>query len=229
MNKAVQSIFLGLLVLLSMSLKAQHYQDVETWLHTSVSKKVSKNWSLEGMVNLRFYQNSGTFKQVYVALEPRRRLNKFLKIGGQYRYVFRDDQTNNSQRLAAYVVLEDRIKPLNLSSRFQYQYDNDGYDFFLYGSQTLRWKGTVEYQRKKKHDWVPFVGGELFYRLNQDVVLRKYRLYTGISYEVNKRNSLKLRYTLERETNKEAPLSSHLFQVSYSKKLKKRKKKKKKK
>ncbi len=226
MNKVRRNVILGLLVFLSVGLQAQHYHDVETWWHGSLSKKVTKKWTLEGMVNLRFNQNSGTFKQLYVALEPTRKLNKFFKIGGQYRYVFKDIETNNSQRLAVYLIAGDRVKPLNWSSRLQYQYDNDRSDFFLYGSQTVRWKATLEYQRKKKHDWVPFVGGELFYRL-EERELRKYRLYTGLSYEINKRNRVKFRYVFQQEVNRRAPLSSHIVHLSYAKKLRKRKKKKK--
>mgnify|MGYP000450685109 CR=1 FL=1 len=217
-----------LFVLFELGLLGQNFTDVELWSNVAVSKKITDDVDVEVIGDWRYNNYVSSFKQVYLAIEPTYRLNKFLKIGGQYRYVFRASDATNGQRLTGFMGIKERIKPINLSGRLQYQYDRSNYESLENGRHTLRIKAGIEYQRKKKHDLVPFVSAELFYVLGNTNPLSKYRLQTGLAYDINKRNKVQLRYVFQQEVNSAAPLQSHIIGLSYSKKLRKKKKKKKK-
>ena len=218
-----------LFALFEFGLLGQNFTDVELWSNVSVSKKVMDDVDVEFIGDWRSNNHVSSFKQVYLAVEPTYRLNKFLKIGGQYRYVFRAAEETNKQRLAGFLGIKDRMKPLNFSGRLQYQYDKSNYELLEDGRHRLRIKAGIEYQRKKKHDVVPFISAELFYDFGNTNMLSRYRLQTGLAYDINKRNKVQLRYIFQQGVNSADPLQSHIVGLSYSKELRKKKKKKKRK
>lgn len=213
-----------LFTLFELGLLGQNFTDVELWSNVSVSKKVADKTTVEVIGDWRSNNYVSSFKQMYLAVESSYRLNKFVKIGGQYRRVFRASDATDGQRLAGFIGLKDRIKPFNLAGRLQYQYDKLDYLSFDNGRHTLRMKAGIGYQRKKKHDLVPSISAELFYGFNRGE-LTKYRLQGALAYNINKRNKVQVRYVFQQEVNRFAPLQSHIIGLSYSKELRKKKKK----
>lgn len=166
-------------------------QDTELWTNAEVRYKVHDDWRLDFRDGLRFNQNVSQFKTNLLELGVRYRIAKGIALRTAYRYSIATSDRSNGQRLSAALLFKRRVDrfTIGLRSKYQYDYNNTLND----GSMLTRNKLSIRYD-KRKSPWSQVIFGEVFHPLSDISNLNEWRLGAGLGYDINKKQSLGLKY-----------------------------------
>lgn len=223
------------------------------WLGMDTGFEPIKNWSIEIGNQVRFDQNITSFKSNFTQVSTSYKFDDFinrlrkkkdlekikhsLRFGGGYRYVSKDQYSQNSQRVFADLVFKPHIEPLKkivqISTRNRYQHD---FTWNRQKSRTLlRSKVSFKFptevkvftphnDKKKKLDLLYIFAVEYFHQLHY-TGHQPYRLrfQGGLDFELpnilmesdNKRY-LTLKYVFQHSLNNDDPEADHIIALLYS-------------
>lgn len=227
MKNTFNILLLGLcLALLSGNgAKAQNLENYQ-WLSAGVSQNIGEyRWSFEQ--NLRLRYGLSIVDKHFSEIGLRRKINKRLTIGGNYRLGWNDPATR-----------PELFHRVNIDARIKYKWKKQDLELlwrpriqarFKPGGEgnsaktVLRNKVTLQKKINKKFDaWIAI---ELFTDLNPESRSgwnnHEFRSYAGLDIDMGKRKVLSVYYLWSEEFNLNAPERAHVIGVNYKFKLKK--------
>jgi len=171
---------------LVVQMNGQDEKDSQLWLSGSSSIKISKKFRVKATTSIRFNDNWTHRRSTYFQVAPRYVLNKMWTTSVYYRFNARDAYTANDHRMGIRFSASEREKPLNFGYTTKLEF-NRHFSSDPDGRNDWTWRNRfgVEYQRKKKHRWVPSVLVEFFNRKSTEGggwPLSRVRGYFGLSY-----------------------------------------------
>ena len=198
---------------LESSAHAQVEDDARLW--AGFTGKVDIIQPLEATVTqeVRLDDNFVGHEKTFTQIGLRYRINKYLQLGGHYRFSIADDEaamvTDIRNRVAAELRLRWPINDLRLDYRLRLQTTgtNDGMKSYV------RNKVGIEYALNK--NLAPFAAFELHYSTTASE-FRQVRFYGGLNYELSKRFDIEGFYLYRYEFNVQMPERNHIIGIGAS-------------
>jgi len=202
-------------------LSAQTQIDNQLWQGASLEYQTSKKLTFHLADELRLDNKISDFQQNLIQLHTTYKASKAFRILSGYRYAIRpiyDRHRFFLQPLLRYEIKNIRTE-IQFSTNLQYEFDKrtDSEAFYVRPMFFARYE--PKYSRIE-----PFIAAELFYRASPESEADQFRIYTGIEYELTKKNTLRIAYI---RANTSA-LNSNVFSAIYIIEIDPPKKKKKK-
>lgn len=202
----------------SHNLFAQVY-DAELWKGIELEKSIGKKITFSIKEQARLDNNISRFKSTFINPGVSLRLHKRLDLAGGYRFTIRENKYEQRWFTDLGISPKKPHPRLGVGIRLRYQQD---YEIGSKIDRTIRPKISLKYDKKKKKgkkdiDLRPYISAEVFYKLsNKGNEFSKYRLSSGLSYRLSKRNTVKLSYTYQQEFNTANPKYSSIFAVGFT-------------
>ena len=185
--------------------------DNQSWTSVGFEKKLPYSFKLQFEQELRLEDQLSTFKQTFSEFSLSYSVFKGFKIELPFRYMTYKDKTK--KRVSFGGSYKYNFKPVSLKHRTKYQrtYEKGGIP-----EELIRNKLSIMYKLNKKIE--PYVSGEFIQLLNaQNYPLDETRFSFGLTYELPKKNSMKIFYTLKNEDKtKNNPDEIGVFGLSYN-------------
>ena len=198
--------------------------DAHFWSGFGLDLDITKKFNVAVESQVRFDQNASAFNQAYFELGGDYKILKGLKAGLIYRYARKNDGDYYFNQNRFCLDLSYRYKlDMGLSfktrARFQHAFDRFSEVNGIYPNRKniYRQAFKISYTNKDFKLVSPFIGAELFYALqplNSTSTLDTYRLKGGLSFDLPKRQSLKVFYTYEYE-NRTVDNKNHIYGIQY--------------
>ena len=167
--------------------------DNQSWTSVGFEKKLPYSFKLQFEQELRLDNQLSTFKQTFSEFSLSYSVFKGFKIELPFRYMTYKDKTK--QRVSFGGSYKYNFKPVSLKHRIKYQRT---YERGENPEELIRNKLSIMYKLNKKIE--PYVSGEFIQLLNvQNYPLDETRFSFGLTYELPKKNSMKIFYTLKNE------------------------------
>lgn len=216
-------LFLTILLCQSLTLLTySQYSDFGSWYSASFSKEVVKDVGVEIGGQIRLSENNSFMESALVDVDLDYKFNKWLKPVVSYRYSLKNDYRTffmPKHRLQLGLSFVKKTKPADFQLRTIYQIGvgdlNEG--GWYYPESYWRNKFQVKIDLDKKFE--PYIAGELFYQLDYNYGLDRYRLAAGLNWDLPKKMELKTGYLFQQEIRVADPLTEHVVQIGFSKKL----------
>ena len=185
--------------------------DNQSWTSVGFEKKLPYSFKLQFEQELRLDNQLSTFKQTFSEFSLSYSVFKGFKIEIPFRYMTYKDKTK--QRVSFGGSYKYSFKPVSLKHRTKYQRT---YEKEEIPEELIRNKFSIMYRLNKKIE--PYVSGEFIQLLNaQNYPLDETRFLFGLTYELPKKNSIKIFYTLKNEDKtKKNPDEIGVFGLSYN-------------
>ena len=185
--------------------------DNQSWTSVGFEKKLPYSFKLQFEQELRLDNQLSTFKQTFSEFSLSYSVFKGFKIELPFRYMAYKDKTK--QRVSFSGSYKYSFKPVSLKHRTKYQRT---YEKGEIPEELIRNKLSIMYKLNKKIE--PYVSGEFIQLLNaQNYPLDETRFSFGLTYELPKKNSMKIFYTLKNEDKtKNNPDEIGVFGLSYN-------------
>ena len=185
--------------------------DNQSWTSVGFEKKLPYSFKLQFEQELRLDNQLSTFKQTFSEFSLSYSVFKGFKIELPFRYMAYKDKTK--QRVSFSGSYKYSFKPVSLKHRTKYQRT---YEKGEIPEELIRNKLSIMYKLNKKIE--PYVSGEFIQLLNaQNYPLDETRFSFGLTYELPKKNSMKIFYTLKNEDKtKKNPDEIGVFGLSYN-------------
>jgi len=185
--------------------------DTESWASIGFETKLPYSLNLEFEQELRLKDQLATFKQTFSEVSLSYPVFNGFKIQVPFRYITYKDEIK--QRLSFAGSYKYSFKPVSLKHRTKYQRT---YEKREIPEELIRNKFSIMYRLNKKIE--PYVSGEFIQLLNaQNYPLDETRFSFGLTYELPKKNSIKIFYTLKNEDKtKKNPDEIGVFGLSYN-------------
>jgi len=186
--------------------------DNQSWTSVGFEKKLPYSFKLKFEQELRLEDQASTFKQTFSEFSLSYSVFKGFKIEIPFRYMVYKDKTK--QRVSFSGSYKYSFKPVSLKHRTKYQstYEKQG----EISEELIRNKFSIMYRLNKKIE--PYVSGE-FIQLDgaHNYLLDETRFSFGLTYELPRKNSMKIFYTLKNEDKtKKNPNEIGIFGLSYN-------------
>jgi len=183
----------------------------QSWTSVGFEKKLPYSFKLQFEQELRLDNQLSTFKQTFSEFSLSYSVFKGFKIELPFRYMTYKDKTK--QRVSFSGSYKYSFKPVSLKHRTKYQRT---YEKREIPEELIRNKFSIMYRLNKKIE--PYVSGEFIQLLNaQNYPLDETRFSFGLTYELPRKNSMKIFYTLKNEDKtKKNPDEIGVFGLSYN-------------
>tara|TARA_Y100000589_G_scaffold73041_1_gene66059 strand:+ start:3158 stop:3907 length:750 start_codon:yes stop_codon:yes gene_type:complete len=227
-------IFLFPFVCFSQIEKSASNNWAENWLSTNISLKLNDYWKINFENQFRIKHIDENFDRNFIEIDVQRLYKSEVAdviIGGSYRHLLINDDIGTSKsieshnRFSFYIAQKIKIDRYYIKGRIQYQSrkellpeinlelsDYSKYWRFKseFGYNIKNWKLdpeiSIEYfSRNKNHYWNQY---------------NKLRFALGTKYNFNKKNSIGIKYMLERQIRDWNPELIHIFGIKYSYQIK---------
>ena len=185
--------------------------DNQSWTSVGFEKKLPYSFKLQFEQELRLDNQLSTFKQTFSEFSLSYSVFKGFKIEIPFRYMVYKDKTK--QRVSFSGSYKYSFKPVSLKHRTKYQRT---YEKREIPEELIRNKFSIMYRLNKKIE--PYVSGE-FIQLDgaHNYLLDETRFSFGLTYELPRKNSMKIFYTLKNEDKtKNNPDEIGVFGLSYN-------------
>lgn len=214
-----------IILLVNAPLVAQRDQDAALWLGISVEKKINKRFSFFVAPNLRINQNFGTVNNVFLDLSGEYNIKGPFSVSLNYRQGTEQNsklQYMGFHRLYGDVVFKKKLfDKVTFSLRLRYQEQigavnrEEGWNISKRNIR-LRYKLQPKWNKRT----VPYVANEFFYRLNpEEKGWNKVRFTGGAEYELDKRKSIEVYYTMQRSAFQSGNNVDHIYGLTFNLKL----------
>ena len=203
--------YLGYWLLIFCIQSSYGLDDNQSWTSVGFEKKLPYSFKLQFEQELRLDNQLSTFKQTFSEFSLSYSVFKGFKIELPFRYMTYKDKTK--QRVSFSGSYKYSFKPVSLKHRTKYQRT---YEKGEIPEELIRNKLSIMYKLNKKIE--PYVSGEFIQLLNaQNYPLDETRFSFGLTYELPKKNSIKIFYTLKNEDKtKKNPDEIGVFGLSYN-------------
>ena len=203
--------YLGYWLLIFCIQSSYGLDDNQSWTSVGFEKKLPYSLKLKFEQELRLDNQLSTFKQTFSEFSLSYSVFKGFKIELPFRYMAYKDKTK--QRVSFSGSYKYSFKPVSLKHRTKYQRT---YEKGEIPEELIRNKFSIMYRLNKKIE--PYVSGEFIQLLNaQNYPLDETRFSFGLTYELPKKNSIKIFYTLKNEDKtKKNPDEIGVFGLSYN-------------
>ena len=203
--------YLGYWLLIFCIQSSYGLDDNQSWTSVGFEKKLPYSLKLKFEQELRLDNQLSTFKQTFSEFSLSYSVFKGFKIELPFRYMTYKDKTK--QRVSFSGSYKYSFKPVSLKHRTKYQRT---YEKGETPEELIRNKLSIMYKLNKKIE--PYVSGEFIQLLNvQNYPLDETRFSFGFTYELPKKNSMKIFYTLKNEDKtKNNPDEIGVFGLSYN-------------
>ncbi len=214
-----------LLVLLtgSMQLVYPQQSDFQFWPQVKLGYSLSDkfNVSLEEEVRLR--ENATQVKKELTDLGLTYKMNKFLRFSLNYRLelTFRNrDEFSWRSGMYVDVMLRKAFQRFQADYRIRFQSPKvEAISEISSSSQWLKNRHKVSLQYDIKGiPLTPEIEAELFipFERQQSLMIDEYRLWAKLSYALNKKNEIGIKYGIQQEINVADPIRAYILGISYS-------------
>lgn len=185
--------------------------DNQSWTSVGFEKKLPYSFKLQFEQELRLDNQLSTFKQTFSEFSLSYSVFKGFKIELPFRYMTYKEKTK--QRVSFSGSYKYSFKPVSLKHRTKYQRT---YEKGEIPEELIRNKLSINYRLNKKIE--PYVSGEFIQLLDAtNYPLDETRFSFGLTYELPKKNSIKIFYTLKNEDKtKKNPDEIGVFGLSYN-------------
>lgn len=181
------------------------------WTSVRLEKSVKKVADFEIRQDVRFDNNAKELDSHFLALSASRKIAKWLDIGVSFRWTNYEERF----RFAPTLYLRHKLNRIEfkLRSKWDFNFNGNG------STEVFRNKMSVAY-RKKKLDWRPSLGLEIFQSSKLDYInLSKYRMFVKLRYKINKASAVQMGYLIQEELNRANPQREYILQLNYSRSL----------
>ena len=187
--------------------------DFGIWSGIEASTKIVKKLKGSAELQQRFSDNATQPSATLLQAGLDYKAFKNIKLQTNYRHSFK--YSKNTNRIDFRINYKDKVyKRTWFSSTIKTQFDKDNTS--LYIDKTLRFKYELEHKIKKR-DFYPSVSNEWFYEITAaGNYFSRFRLNIGVSYALNKDQTINIGYTQNRDLNKTAPQTDHIAGIFYS-------------
>jgi len=203
--------YLGFWLLIFCIQSSYGLDDNQSWTSVGFEKKLPYSFKLQFEQELRLEDQLSTFKQTFSEFSLSYSVFKGFKIEIPFRYMTYKDKTK--QRVSFSGSYKYSFKPVSLKYRTKYQ---TTYEKGEIPEELIRNKFSIMYRLNKKIE--PYVSGE-FIQLDDihNYQLDETRFSFGLTYELPRKNSIKIFYTLKNEDKtKKNPDEIGVFGLSYN-------------
>ena len=203
--------YLGYWLLIFCIQSSYGLDDNQSWTSVGFEKKLPYSFKLQFEQELRLEDQLSTFKQTFSEFSLSYSVFKGFKIEIPFRYMTYKDKTK--QRVSFSGSYKYSLKPVSLKYRTKYQ---TTYEKGEIPEELIRNKFSIMYRLNKKIE--PYVSGE-FIQLDDvhNYQLDETRFSFGLTYELPRKNSMKIFYILKNENKtKKNPDEIGVFGLSYN-------------
>ena len=184
--------------------------DNQSWTSVGFDKKLPYSFKLKFEQELRLKDQLSTFKQTFSEFSLSYTVFKGFKIEIPFRYMNYKDKTK--QRVSFGGSYKYSFKPVSLKHRTKYQ---KTYEKGEIPEELIRNKFSIMYKLNKKIK--PYVSGEFIQLDAHNYPLDETRFSFGLTYELPRKNSMKIFYTRKIEDKtKKNPDEIGVFGLSYN-------------
>ena len=197
-------------------------RDFQSWYELEVAKDLTGRLALSGELELRLENNSRKYDRSLLTLGTSYEFNKHIETAAGVRALLVSDREtglDTRYRLHADLMGTQALSGLDVSLRVRFQYGFRDPRFFsqwMTNSFANRIKLKGDYHifgtRLDLHAFVESWG--LFLEPEASF-FQRIRYSAGISYNLNFRSELSLRYILEDEFNQRDPLQAHILVIAF--------------
>lgn len=209
MFPVLKKIFLVVCVFLSMNTNAQYVKDFESWTNVGVNYPLTKKTNLSLKYILGLVDNSTRFERSMISAQFDHKINKWLKLGFEYRYAFQYDV--DFHRFWLYATIKKGLsKRFDLSWRPLYQYDVEHFDreYMQYNPSwpVTRNMVSLSYKYNKKLSLYFYVDPYVKWK-NQQPNFYRFRYGPGVNYLYQKNWHIGVEFVVIEEFNVTNPWS----------------------
>ena len=185
--------------------------DNQSWTSVGFDKKLPYSFKLKFEQELRLKDQLSTFKQTFSEFSLSYTVFKGFKIEIPFRYMTYKDKTK--QRVSFGGSYKYSFKPVSLKHRTKYQKTYEKREIL---EELIRNKFSIMYKLNKKIE--PYVSGEFIQLIDaHNYPLDETRFSFGLTYELPRKNSMKIFYTRKNEDKtKKNPDEIGVFGLSYN-------------
>ena len=208
--------------------------DNQSWTKVSFSKKLPYSLKLDLAQGLRMKNQVSTLNQAFFEVSIAYKDSNGFRINIPYRYTIFEDKIKHrlsfglSYQFYLTSTLFSRLippalRPVSLKYRIKFYRLYENGESVVTDGETLgdliRNKLTIKYQSGKKIK--PYISGELFHIYNIDNnPLDEYRASFGIEFDLPRKNSINIFYTLKKEyITKSISDQINIFGLNFSSKI----------
>ncbi len=198
-----------LVLLCSLRISYGQNTDLGGWANAGFGFDIIGDLSGEISEEVRYNFSIAELYQTNTDIALGYKFNKHLKVSADYRYSIRPTKRVNRTGIAVSYKQGVQDFDFTFKTRFLYAFTPDAQE----GSA---WRNKLTAAYKINKQFSPFVSGELFYSLsNQIDQLDNYRLEAGLNYDLNKHNEFSFGYLYDHEFNVNNPTTMHIFTIGY--------------
>lgn len=203
--------YLGYWLLIFCIQSSYGLDDNQSWTSVGFDKKLPYSFKLKFEQELRLKDQLSTFKQTFSEFSLSYTVFKGFKIEIPFRYMTYKDKTK--QRVSFGGSYKYSFKPVSLKHRSKYQ---KTYERRETPEELIRNKFSIMYKLNKKIE--PYVSGEFIQLIDaHNYPLDETRFSFGLTYELPRKNSMKIFYTRKNEDKtKKNPDEIGVFGLSYN-------------
>jgi hypothetical protein len=197
--------------------------DFQCWPQVQISYNASKKIQISLEEEVRLRENATQIKRELTELGMSYRLNKTIRFSLIYRLELNwrnADEKIWRSGMYADIQLREKIQRLQLDYRLRFQSPKIETFTELNNLSVIfvnRHKGSLSYNIKGI-PLTPAVAAEVFIPVSKQppIFAQEYRVWLELSYALNKRNEIGIRYGIEREINVTDPLTAYVLGLTYS-------------
>lgn len=226
--KIISYIFLFLLFLKSgvSSFAQSQPEDAGMWNTFSIEKEFTKKFSVGIDEELRLRDNFSRLNLLYTNLGVSYKVIKGIKVSLIYRSIekYLGDNRTFSYRNRLMLDISYRYKISELTFAYRSRLQSEVRDY--YSSQKGKipewfWRNKFEFKYDIKK-YTPYLGTEIRYQIKDprnpetNEGWHRLRVYWGVDYNINKRNSVGVYYLIQREYGVYNPQNFYILGLQYS-------------
>jgi len=201
--------------------------DYGSWVSFEASREIFKNFDLEFEEEIRIFEKLSEIQRFSTSLGGVYSLNKYLKTGFGYAWLYRHDVNDNfwENRHRYYLYVTGKLDvgriEFSLRERFQSSYYDQDVKGFYYSPQNYLLSSLQAAWDLKNCRAEPYVSAEMHYSLNnpKENEISNMRYTLGADFPLLDKLDLDLFFRLDQEKNVKKPDQLWLIGIAFKLKL----------
>jgi hypothetical protein len=197
--------------------------DFQFWPQVQVGYNLSNDFKISLEEEVRLRENASQIRKELTDLGLTYKVNKFFRLSLNYRLELTyKNPDERSWRNGLYLDIMLRKGFQRFQADYRIRFQSPKIETISEVSSLNQWlknrhKISLQYDIKGI-PLAPKIEAELFIPIarQQSLMIDEYRLWAGLSYALNKRNEISIRYGIQQEVNVADPLRAYILGISYS-------------
>ena len=212
------------------SLFSQKQPDAGMWNTFSLEKEITNDLSICFDQELRFKENYSRLNLLYTNISADYNVFKGFNVSIGYRFIDKyriENRFSFRNRLMGDISYKYKFNKVTISYRSRLQAEvRDYYSSEVGKIPEWYWRNKFELKYKISK-FTPYAGTEFRYQIldprnpNSNHGLHRARMYAGVDYDINKRNTIGAYYLVQQEYDIDDPADVYIFGLQYTIVLKK--------